>query len=425
MPSPDRIRVGYLVKMFPRLSETFILNEILELERQGIDLHVFSLKRPIESVIHAQANQVRARVTYLPEKTRGETQNIVKAQARVCCRHPQSYLRIFLRSVRRNRHSSFLRLYQACRVIQDMTGIQHLHAHFAMEPCEVAWLAHCLTGISFSVTTHAKDIYQAARLTSPALREQIGGARFVVANSQLSAGYLAASLNGQSTRIATIYNGVDLETFSPRKDRFTEPLILSVGRLVEKKGFPVLLQACQILRERRISFRCEIVGAGTLERRLQDMIQACRLEGQVKMVGSLTQQELLGYYHRAAIFALPCQIASDGDRDILPNVLKEAMAIGVPVVTTNVAGIEELIENEVSGLLTPPCEPRALARALERLLQDAPLRDRLTSNARRMVEQRFDMRTSFVRLKDLFGDVVRDHFRQRRATRSRFFWWKR
>src|SRR5260221_10875157 len=144
--------------------------------------------------------------------------------------------------------------------------------------------------------------------------------------------------------------------------------------MVEKKGFPDLLDACRILRQRGVRFRCEIVGGGLLKGRLQDMLRACGLEAQVKLVGSLPQQELLGYYRSAAVFALPFPVAADGDRDVLPNVLKEAMAIGIPVVTTRLPGIEELIEDEFSGLLLPPGNPAALATTLERLLADAVLR---------------------------------------------------
>jgi glycosyltransferase involved in cell wall biosynthesis len=408
MSRGESIRVGYLVKMFPRLSETFILNEILELERRGVALHIFSLKRPADSAVHEHASQVRARITYLPERVWHNPLRVIRATTQVCRSHPGAYWTALLRELHRRRRKSLMRLCQACCVIDELAEIRHLHAHFAMEPCELAWLVHCLTGISFSITTHAKDIYQSGRLESPTLQDQIGNARFVVANSRSSAAHLAANLNGRRPQIATIYNGVDLTTFVRRDARVVEPLILSVGRLVEKKGFPDLLRACRLLRERNVRFRCEIVGAGVLKDELEAIIRQDALAGHVKLLGALSQQELMSHYRDASIFALPCRVAADGDRDILPNVLKEAMAVGVPVVTTRLAGIEELIEHDTSGVLVPPGDPAALASALTKLLIDAELRERLADEARSVVEQRFDTRSNFVRLRDLFVDVLRD-----------------
>ncbi len=403
------VSVGYVVKMFPRLSETFILNEILELERQGLSLRIFSLKRPNESVVHPQAKLVRAPITYLPESIHREPLRILRAQfavGRFCRRSYRDTLIDLLRNCwGRSLGKSLLRFSQASCLIAELKGISHLHAHYATDPAKVAFLAHLMTGIPYSVTTHAKDLFQDERLSSPSIRERLGRARFIVANSHYSAGQLRAHLKADA-EIHPIYNGIDLNLFQRPQNEPTEPVILSVGRTVEKKGFAVLVQACHLLKNRRVRFQCKIVGR--LARSLRKQIDRLGLERDVQMLGPLPQQEVLTQYQQAMIFALPCVVAADGDRDILPNVLKEAMAVGVPVVTSHLAPIEELIQDEVNGLLVPPGDVAALANALELLLTDAKLRQRLASQSRVVIAERFDMRTSFTQLKNLHLQMMRD-----------------
>src|ERR1043166_1053139 len=182
-PAP---RIGYVLKMFPRLSETFILNEILELERQGLSLRIFSLKRPTESVVHPQAKLVRAPITYLPERTNRELLRIVRAHFAARCNDRRAYgdaLEYLLRNRRKqSMGSSLLKFSQACCLAGEIKGLSHLHAHYATDPCKVAFLASLLTRIPYSVTTHAKDLFQDQRLKSPVIQERLGRARFVVAN---------------------------------------------------------------------------------------------------------------------------------------------------------------------------------------------------------------------------------------------------
>ena len=284
-----------------------------------------------------------------------------------------------------------------------MQAISHLHAHYATDPCKVAFLAHSLTGIPYSVTTHAKDLFQHERLKSPSIQERLCRARFIVANSHYSAEQLKAHLNADA-EVHPIYNGIDLDLFQRRQNEPTEPTILSVGRTVEKKGFSILIQACQILKDRGVRFNCKIVGR--LAGALRKQIDRLGLERDVQMLGLLSHQEVLTQYQRAMVFALPCIVAADGDRDLLPNVLKEAMAVGVPVVTSRLAPIEELIADGVNGLLVPPGDAAALAEGLELLLTDAKLRQQLASQSRDVIAERFDMRKNFTQLKKLHLKVM-------------------
>src|SRR6266404_4272685 len=290
-----------------------------------------------------------------------------------------------------------------------MQDVRHLHAHFATDPTRLASWARMICGVSYSVTTHAKDLYQGARVNSPGLRYKLGPARFVVTNSEYSAADLRASLNGEVPgRIFTIHNGVDLYAFPRRPDEPAEPAVLSAGRLVEKKGFTDLIKACRILRNWGVCFRCEIVGAGPLKNHLQNFVAESGLEHTVKLRGQMPQHELREHYLKAMVFALPCVVAADGDRDILPNVLKEAMAVGVPVITTQLDGIGELVTNEETGLLVGCGDSEALAKSLRRLLSDAALRRRLATQARKVIEERFDLQKNFGLLRNLLLEQVRD-----------------
>jgi len=404
MPSIEARRIGYVLKMFPRLSETFILNEILELERLGVALRIFSLKRPVDSALHPQTKFVRGIVTYLPEGIWREPVRILLANIAAWRRYPTTYCRTLTHLVRRWRTKSFgdslLRFCQACCLIREMDGVTHLHAHYANIPSKVALLVHRITGMPYSVTTHAKDIFQNAAITSSHVQERLRRARFVVGNSDYASSYIRANIPDQP-EVYTIYNGINMNFFARRKREPVERLILSVGRLVEKKGFGDLIDACQLLKQRGINFSCDLVGAGILSKTLKEKIKSLGLGEHVRMLGPLSQYQLLPHYERAMVFALPCVEAADGDRDIIPNVIKEAMAVGVPVVTSRFPAIEELVEHGVTGLLVPPSNTGALAECLEFLLSDTALRQCLVRQAHTVIEERFDCRLNFARLKRL------------------------
>ena len=401
--------IGYVVKMFPRLSETFILNEIREMERHGLALRIFSLKRPTQSDAQLVAGTVRAPVHYLPNRIYREPVRVVRAHIGVLFRFPRGYVRTLLHVLRGRELSSMARglrrFCQTCCLVQEMREVRHLHAHFASDPTRLASWARMICEVPFSVTTHAKDLYAGDRIKSPGLHYKLRLARFVVTNSEHSAEDLRMAIQ-EPIRLVTIYNGIDLSAFPQRAKEPATPSILAVGRLVEKKGFEHLIKACGILKARGVPFRCEIIGGGALRQALEGVIQELGLSRLVRLRGQMAQSQLREHYAEATVFALPCVAAADGDRDILPNVVKEAMAIGVPVVTTHLEGIEELVTPEVSGLLVAPRNSEALAQALERLLTDETLRRRLAAEGRKVVEDRFDARTAFKRLGELLGEVT-------------------
>jgi glycosyltransferase involved in cell wall biosynthesis len=402
--APSPVQVGYVIKMFPRLSETFILNEVLELERQELSLRIFSLKRPVDKVFHEQTRLVRSPISYLPEKPSDAPLRVALGQFHVWRRYRRPWGRMLRNTLQRARaggDSNDLMIFcQACCLIRELGVIRHLHAHYANLPAKVALLVHRITGISYSITTHAKDIFQNDPFTSPKLHDRMCRASFVVANSQFSAHHIRTGLNGQG-EIRVVHNGLDLEAFPQRQTLPEKPLILAVGRLVEKKGFGILIAACQLLKQKGVRFACEIVGTGAKSSQLKEEIRKRDVGELVTLTGPLPQHVLREHYAGAMVFALPCVCAGDGDRDILPNVIKEAMAVGVPVVTSRLEGIEELIEDGVSGLLVEPGDPSALAARLECLLTEAQLRASIATAGRQVIEERFDRRTNFAGLREL------------------------
>jgi glycosyltransferase involved in cell wall biosynthesis len=395
------VHVAYVLKMYPRFSETFILNELLELERQGLTLRIFSLKRPDDGIAHADVGRVRAPVTYLPRSLPA----LLRAQAPILGRAPGHYLRLLVEVLTRRRYAALKHFLQAGAIagaLDPATG--HVHAHFASGATSVALHLQRLVGIPYSFTAHAKDIY--LETVRPAdLTRKLSGARFAVTVSDFNARRLRALANG--TRVVRIYNGLDLERFAPDDaTRASPPLVLAVGRLIEKKGFDDLVRACALLAERRAAFRCSIVGKGPQSATLAELIDTLDLAGRVELAGPVPRERLLGLYRQAAVLAAPCVVGSDGNRDGLPTVLVEAMALGVPVVATTVTGIPELVEDGVTGLLVPERDPDALADAIARLLTDPPLAAALVRRARRRVEESFDLHANVAQLRRLFEEVA-------------------
>jgi glycosyltransferase involved in cell wall biosynthesis len=426
------MKIAYLVKTFPKLSETFILNEILELERQGLELHIFSLRQPTEAKVHPGVAEVRAPVTYVrswyaplpppPERVPFEklAHKIQMREERrsMFLHHPIWFLRTWFLQARSNvrKRSLYQALqakcatrkrffYQALALARELRrgGFTHLHAHFANEPVSVAELAHRLAGCPFSFTAHAKDIYVTDR---EELARKIAAAQFVVTCTGFNQNYLK-EIAGR-TPIHLSYHGVDLSRFSYEAGNCRErpadtPIILSVGRFCEKKGFTYLIEACHRLKQKGRPFVCRIVGFGPLQAQLEDLIEKLGLQESVLLVGKMTQDKLVQEYRQAHLFVLPCLVTDDGDRDGIPNVLVEAMAMGIPVVSTSISGIVELVDHMETGLLAPEKDLEALTAGMEALLDDPGLRERLGADGRKKVMAKFSLDQNTAKLRYLFA----------------------
>jgi glycosyltransferase involved in cell wall biosynthesis len=441
-PAPDAPPAGgvaYILKGFPRTSETFITNEIFLLEQLGLRLSLFSLLRLTGQKQHAVVDEIKAAPEYLPETTslkdegparwlRNNLSKFTGAHARLIAARPLCYLAAFFTAVRcsfRYRREGSLRPkfsfikefllagHIAERVLAD-GGVRHLHAHFAHTSTTVAWFTSRLTGLPFSFTAHAKDIYLKELNPGDLLRAKLRRARFVVTCTRANRDHLAAL--SRETPIHVIYHGLDTARFAPPGTRAArdKPLILSVGRFVEKKGFTFLVEACRLLRARGRDFECRIVGdGGDYRERVRALIRELGLEDSVRVCPAVTQEELIGVLGEATLFALPCQVVESGDRDGIPNVLVEAMATGLPVVSTDISGIPELIVDGENGLLVPERDAAALAGAIERLLDDAALRGRLGAAGRATVCRDFDARRNVRALYALFAECLKEELEVR------------
>ena len=435
--------IGYVLKSYPRTSETFIANEIYLLEKMGLKLRLFSILKRNDPQRHAVVDATRAPLHYLPQLTplsempfpswlRRNAPEFFDSHCRLLKARPAPYARTLLAAIRlafkhrkgswREPETAFIKEFlQAGYIAQQVlaTGsIRHLHAHFCHSATTVVMFASQLCGLPFSFTAHAKDIYVRALNPGDLLQTKLRRAKFVVTCTRANQAHLAG-LGVKETPIYAIYHGLDTRQFAPRvtvTDESATPLLLSVGRLVEKKGFPFLIEACWLLKDRGYRFQCQIIGgAGPCERQVASMIHELELEDTVALRPPVTQEELRMIYQEATLFTLPCQIVENDDRDGIPNVLVEAMAVGLPVVSTNISGIPELIEHGVSGLLAPQKDARALADAIAELLDSPALRQQLGAAAREKVCRLFDSESNVLALHRLFLDCLDEA--QKRAPR--------
>jgi glycosyltransferase involved in cell wall biosynthesis len=321
------------------------------------------------------------------------------------CRHPAGVVRAGRLLISRRSWATLRHFGEALVLVDelDRIGAGHLHAHFAHAPAAVAHLAHLLSGITFSFTAHAKDLY-----TTPIgyIAERSATATFVVTCTGANHVYLDETVGADPGKLTVCRHGVNLSRFSTIERRPVPGRLLSVGRLVPKKGFDVLVRACRILADRGVAFDCRIVGNGPQRDELHGLIDSLGLTDKVTICPGRPQPELVGEYSQAEIFVLSPSVMGDGDRDGIPNVILEAMAVGIPVVATTISGIPEVIEHGRTGCLVPPANAAALADTLERLLANPQDRGDLGGAARSFAREHFDLATSVRPLADRFARVL-------------------
>lgn len=404
MRNNNQPRIVYLLDSFPVLSETFIQQEILILERQEQPVRLFSLFEPTASKAAKEVWNGRTSVTYISHQSK---LNLLAIAVRRFLKAPRHFLRTGILTLVHDHPWSAIKCLLCGVYVSEQIehqGITHLHAHFASASASVAQVVYLLTGIPYSFTAHAYDIYLSRK---SALAYKMSMARFVVTCSAYNQQYLKKLVNQcMGERIHCIYLGLNLDSFPSHANVTptpgTIPLILAVSRLVEKKGLLYLIAACRILKDQGYDFSCRIVGDGPQRRLLEQKVRELALTDSVELFGAATHKQVIEMYQQATIATLPCIVAKNGDRDGIPIALVEALYMGVPVVSTPVSGIPELISEEVNGLLVPPQDSLALATVLARLLDDPLLRCRLARAGRETVLERFDMAQNAQRLVRLF-----------------------
>lgn len=420
LTAASRGTIAYVLKGYPRLSEIFIASEIQRMEANGLHLRLLVIKPGGESAHHPVVDRIRACPEYLPPAASVSATTLRRwlrtnlpafwpSLRRTCRRRPLGLVRAGIAAAaqawrarpsfwswpRKVYAKEFLQAVAVADRVLEQPRVRHLHAHFCHGATTVTWLASLITGVPFSFTAHAKDIYCESLNPAGLLARKIRAARLVVTCTDANRAHLAA-LAGK-TPVHCIYHGLNAD-FSALIDRGPARRegtgsvlrILAVGRLVAKKGLDVLVDACALLASRGVPLRLDIIGEdGDQAAELAARVARHGLSGAVSIRGPMTQAALLEEYRQASVFCLPCRVAGDGDRDGIPNVLLEAMACGLPVVTTPVSGIPELLRHDVNGLFVPPDDARATADALERLHADARDAARLGAAARTDVRGRF------------------------------------
>lgn len=390
--------VAYLFERFPSFGQTFCYREVAALERQGLKVHVYSIRRPAGEPKQDWDEQLVRRVHYLPEENALVREVDQALRAGKMSREAREAVEKW------GRQSDFLRLYQAVYVglRLQQNGLRHLHAHFAGMAARTAFWIKQFFGIPYSFTAHANDIF-APRDFVVSLAKLMESAAAIVTVSDYAAGLLKDRYPESAAKIHRIYNGVDLSLFHPADFGSGIPAIVSVGRLIEKKGFADLIAACRLLQPRGRDFSCEIIGEGPLEAALQAQIAQAGLQSVVKLVGPRTQSQIALRLANATIFVLPCTREEGGGMDNLPTVIIEAMAAGLPVISTPLAGVPEMVEHEVSGELVPEHDPKAICAAMERCIADPVRARRFGDRGREIARDKFSIEASARALLGLFG----------------------
>lgn len=405
--------VAYVSQFYPHLTETFVYREVLALRRRGLEVLTFATWPPDRNQLSAESLPLVDETVYVfPLAWR----RFLAGHLHFLLRRPLRYLGTLLFVVTRReqtwRNRLFALLHFAMGVhlarTMKLRGVSHLHAHFAINAATMVLVASRLLDRPFSFTAH--NLLFTKQMI---LREKILEARFIVAISEYTRRYLIDFVRplDVADKIHVVHCGLSPEQFPPPAVRPENeiPELLFVAQLAERKGAPVLIEACAILAARDVLFHCRIVGDGPQRERVEEGIRRHGLGSVVTLSGALPQQELLAFLQRADVFVLPCVRASDGDLDGIPVSLMEAMAEEIPVVSTAVSGIPELVEHERCGLLVEANRPAALADAIQRLLEDPELRRRLGEAGRRKVMEAFDVDEAATRLEELFhaGEVPR------------------
>lgn len=401
-------RIAYLLKKFPRLSETFILNELLSQQALGTELHVFSRRQPDDEPRHPQLERLRAPIEYLPPSREvdpwtelflrddGELLQRVAALTRsgLPTQHPR------LPSIL----SEAVALRRRCREL----GIEHVHAHFATDGALLANLLYRLGGPGYSLTLHAKDIYRDT-VDASILDRLVGDSRFSVTVCDANVVHLSGVLGQQAReKLRRLYNGIDLDAFVAGESDRQPNHVLAVGRLVEKKGIDVLIDALALLRDRGRVVRATIVGDGDQREALKAQVRERELSRSVTMTGPLGQDRVRDLMAHATLLCAPCRIGEDGNRDALPTVLLEALACGLPSISTPVTGIPEILDGGRVGVLVPENDVNATAQAMADMLDDPERREHLGVVGRMHVREHFDLQRSSRTLKGWFDAVPRD-----------------
>lgn len=383
---------AYLFERFPSFSQTFCFREVAEMLEQGVRFPVFSIRTPQNEPDQVFPPKVAGVTHYLPQDLDG----LIKAD-RAFGREAMARQKILVKEW--GSESDRKRVYEASWIapIAKAAGITHVHAHFAGMAARTAYWLKRFAGVKYSFTAHANDVFvDSAKARLPDLFRE---AEFVATETDFSVRFIQEKFPEYAGKIHRVYNGIDAERFAAPRHPLTPPVIVSVGRYIEKKGFLDLIDACAALSD--IDFRCLLIGKGELEAEMKARVSMLQLDGKVEVTGPKTETEIAATLAGASLFVLACVQADDGGMDNLPTVIMEAMAAGVPVLSTVTAGVPEMVVAGETGLLVGQKSPAALAEAMRTILTDTALASRMGEQGRRRAVELFDTRRTTETLRGL------------------------
>jgi glycosyltransferase involved in cell wall biosynthesis len=394
---------AYLFERFPSFGQTFCYREVAELDRQSITPPVFSIRIPKNEPPQDWDTRIVKRVHYLPEEKE------LLDDVRRASKKRKLTLEIVAALDEWGRRSDFLRLYQAAYVglRLQQSGIRHVHAHFAGMAARTAYWIDKFFRITFSFTAHANDIF-APRDFEIGLDKLVGAARVIVTETDYAAQFLRERFPEHSHRIHRIYNGLNLAEFGRTNFSSTPPLIVAVGRLITKKGFADLIRACGLLVERGRFVQCEIIGEGPLENELRAQTDQLNLQDRVALSGTKPQREVRQRLAASSVFVLPSVVDAEGGMDNLPTVIMEAMATGLPVISTDIGGIPEMVVQNETGFLVRPGDAGALAGAIEKVIDDRLLAQRFGEAGYERAQRLFSIEKNVHELCALVDNATRN-----------------
>lgn len=396
-----RGKIAYVMSRFPHLPETFILREMLEMEKIGWDISIYPLIVQKQNVVHPEARGFLAKVKQLKIFSWG----LIRTNLKLMVGKPGLYFSTLFKIIAGNRKSPKFLLrgmvvYPKSVYAADLMkreGIQHIHAHYATHPALAAWIIHRLSGISYSVTVHAHDIY----VEKAMLFEKLNEADLIVSISDFNRNLLMREFGeALGEKISVIRCGIFPEYYSngERNRNKDTKVILNIGSLQPYKGQKYLIDACAILRERGVPFRCKIIGGGELMPALLEQIQQLGLENTVELLGARTQDEIPGLLADGDCYVQPSIITRDGKMEGIPVGIMESMASHLPVVATDISGVPELVIDGDTGLLVEPGDCAALADAIAKILQDEDEAERLAHNGHHWVLQEYNLHQNIQQL---------------------------
>jgi glycosyltransferase involved in cell wall biosynthesis len=401
------LKILYILDVFPNLSESFIVNEIVELLKSGVDIEIFSYLRPKNEPTHVELNQYG-----LPQRVHYYTKNYAMDYTRaLSClsRKPVPFLKTLSYPFSfKEKIYLFPFITRIDNELEKTFKADLIHAHFATRPTTIAMSIAKIANVPFSFTAHAYDIF--TNSNTALIKREIREAGGVVTISNYNKNYMI-KLGADPDKVRVVHCGVNVEKFKPRRDgkaKRDSLVILTVARLVEKKGIEFLLRAAgQMLQEmEKPSIILKIVGSGPEEIKLRGLAKELGILKQVEFLGDVTDEELTDLYNSSEIFALPCIVAQNKDRDGIPVALMEAMSMELPVISTHVSGIPELVTNGKEGYLVPQKDIKSIAKAINNLIINPDLRRKMGVNARKKIEREFNIKNTCKDLLNFFEEVA-------------------